>query len=241
MSVLFARRPVLCLSLAVAVSATSCAHGDPAVGAATALPATGSGDAWDSGPDGAAPAGRPISPLDLLDITVLEAPEFTRTLRVSEEGQISLPLIGMLPAAGLTPLELETELAERLRGSFMVDPQVTVFLKEAAVDPIYVVGEVNQPGAFTPSGSNRLSVLQALALARGTKPGASQAAVVIRTAADGSRSQIPVRLGDVLKGRSLDPVLEPNDIVYVPTDRQKSVALGVVNALVRVVTFRTVF
>jgi polysaccharide export outer membrane protein len=214
---------------------TSCAHGNPG-GIAAA-----SDTAADGRTDGAVPLVRPVSPLDLLDITVLDAPEFTLTLRVSEQGQISLPLIGVLPAAGRTPHELEAELAGRLRGTYMVDPQVTVFLKEAAVDPIYVVGEVNQPGAFTPSGSHRLSVLQAVALARGTKPGASQAAVVIRTAADGSRSQFPVRLGDVLKGRTLDPVLQPNDIVYVPTDRQKSVALGVVNALVRVVTFRTVF
>jgi polysaccharide biosynthesis/export protein len=188
------------------------------------------------------PHARVIGPLDLLEIAVMDAPEFSRLARVSEQGEISLPLLGLSPAAGLTPHQLEVALADRLRHTYMVDPQVTVQVREAATDPIYVVGEVGQPGAFTASGANQLTVLQAVALARGLKPTASKRGVfVIRKAADGSRLQIPVRFNDVVRGRAPDLLLEPSDVVYVPTNMERSVALGVVNTLVRVVTFRAVF
>jgi polysaccharide export outer membrane protein len=187
-------------------------------------------------------AARMVAPGDLLSITVLDAPEFTREMRVAADGKISLPLLGVVPAAGQTPRDLETSLADRLRGSYMVDPQVTVDVVEAAEEPVYVVGQVNRPGAFVPSGTNRLTVLQALALAEGAKPtGAQGGAVVIRTGVDGSRTQIPVHIPDVVKGEAPDLVLQPNDIVYVPTAMGRSVALGIVDTLVRVVTFRAVF
>lgn len=185
---------------------------------------------------------RLIGPLDLLDITVLDAPEFTRSVRVSENGEISLPLLGILPAAGRTPHELEAYLAAELRSTYMVDPQVAVRVTEAASDPIYVVGEVQQPGAFTSASSARLTVLQAVALARGLKPAASKRGVyVIRSSPDGTTSHIPVPLSDVINGQSPDLLLEPSDIVYVPTNTERSIALGAVNTLVRLVTFRAVF
>lgn len=187
-------------------------------------------------------ASRMIAPGDLLSLTVLDAPEFTRELRVASDGKISLPLLGVVPAAGQTPRGLETALADLLRGTYMVDPQVTVDVVEAAVEPVYVVGQVNQPGAFVPSGASRLTVLQAVALARGVKATGSQGGtVVIRTATDGTRTQIPVNIPDVVKGEVPDLVLQPNDIVYVPTNMERSIALGIVNTLVRVVTFRAVF
>lgn len=187
-------------------------------------------------------AARMVAPGDLLSITVLDAPEFTRELRVAADGKISLPLLGVVPAAGQTPRDLETSLADRLRGTYMVDPQVTVDVVEAAAEPVYVVGQVNRPGAFVPSGPNRLTVLQAIALAEGAKPTGSQGGtVVIRTGADGTRTQIPVDIPDVVRGEAPDLVLQPNDIVYVPTNMERSIALGIVNTLVRVVTFRAVF
>ncbi len=187
-------------------------------------------------------AARRIAPNDLLDIQVMDAPEFTREVRVTADGVISLPLLGVIKAAGQTPRDLEVSLADQLRATYMVDPQVTVQVVEAAAEPVYVVGEVNQPGAFVPSGSSSLTVLQAVALARGIKPSGSQGGtVVIRTLVDGTRQEIPVSLPDVVQGRAPDLVLLPNDVVYVPTNMERSVALGVINALIRVVTFRAVF
>lgn len=187
-------------------------------------------------------AARMIAPRDLLAVEVMDAPEFTREVRVTADGAISLPLLGVIKAAGQTPRDLELSLAEQLRATYMLDPQVTVHVVEAATEPVYVVGEVNQPGAFVSSGTTPLTLLQALALARGVKPSGSQSAtMVIRTMADGTRQEIPVSVPDVVKGEVPDVVLQPNDIVYIPTNMERSVALGVLNALIRVVTFRAVF
>jgi polysaccharide biosynthesis/export protein len=197
--------------------------------AATQLPATPGG-------------GRFIVPHDLLEITVLEAPELSRTTRVSDSGDVSLPLLGQMRAAGNTPMEFETAVAHKLRETYMKDPHVTVEVKEAAAQPIYVLGEVNQPGAFTTAGREGLTVLQAVAMARGVKPSGSMGrSVLIRTAPNGERHQLPVALDDVLRGRARDVVLQANDVLYVPKNTERAVALGLVDALVRVVTFRAVF
>jgi polysaccharide biosynthesis/export protein len=185
---------------------------------------------------------RTIIPQDLLQVTVFAAPELSAITRVSDTGEISLPLIGAVRAAGNTTRELERSLADRLRTSYMHDPHVSVEVKEEAAQPIYVLGEVNEPGAFTTSGQNRMTLLQAVSNARGFKPSAAyRRIVVIRTSADGERLQVPVNLDDVLKGRAPDMMLQTNDVVYVPKNTERAVALGLVDALLRVVTFRTVF
>ncbi len=83
---------------------------------------------------------------DLLEIAVFEAPELDRTLRVSANGQISLPLLGSSQAAGLTSRELEVVIQELLRRSYMKDPHVSVFVKDMQSHPVSVFGAVKKPG-----------------------------------------------------------------------------------------------
>jgi polysaccharide export outer membrane protein len=107
---------------------------------------------------------------------------------------------------------------------------------------VYVVGEVRRPGAFPLARNNGMTVLQAIALGEGLAPNAARKrTIVIRTDAAGQRVQLPVDLGDVLAGRAADVALQPQDVVFVPGSTAKSVALGVVDALVRMVTLRGVF
>jgi polysaccharide export outer membrane protein len=104
---------------------------------------------------------------------------------------------------------------------------------------VYVVGEVVRPGGFTLAGGRPLTVLQALALAQGL--GGTAAAgnsVIVRTAEDGSRHEVPVDLDRVLDGSVPPPLLRAEDVLFVPNNDAKSAALGVVNALVRMVTLR---
>lgn len=104
---------------------------------------------------------------------------------------------------------------------------------------VYVVGEVNRPGGFTMPPGQPMTVLQALAMAGGLAgTAAAGSSVIVREEEDGSRDEIPVDLDDVLRGRSTPPTLGPRDVLFVPKNGAKSFALGVVNALVRMVTFR---
>lgn len=189
------------------------------------------------------PAGsRNIGAGDLLNITVFGAPELSRETRVGGDGSVTMPLLGIVRAAGRTPRELESALQDTLRKTYMVDPRVSVEVKEAAIAPVYVVGEVNEPGAFTQTGETRLTVLRAVALARGLKPGAARsAAVVLRPTGRGEPARIEVNLDDAVRGRAPDLVLQPNDVLFVPTNTQRAVTLGMINAALRIVTFRAVF
>lgn len=185
---------------------------------------------------------RTIVPRDLLQLTVFEAPELSGEFRVAETGDISLPLLGVMRAGGSTPRELEDALVARLSGTYMHDPHVSIQVKEEAAQPIYVLGEVNQAGAYGSTDNEAITILRAVSLARGLKPSAAAGrAVVIRTGPGGERLQLPVDLAEVLRGQSPDVILQANDVVYVPTNAGRAVTLGLLNALVRVVTFRTVF
>jgi polysaccharide export outer membrane protein len=111
-----------------------------------------------------------IGPDDLIAIAVYDSPELTRTVRVSEEGQIRLPMLKRaIPAAGLLPRELESAIAEALRAEqILIDPVVTVTVAEYRSRPISVAGAVKRPVTFQVSGN--VSLLDALTRARASRP-----------------------------------------------------------------------
>ena len=118
-------------SLLHAQDGTSVVH-DPS--AATPLePTPSAASRTDQGP------GYRIGRDDVLGVSVLHAPELTVTVRVTEHGDISLPLLGAVPAAGLTALELETALETRLRDRYIREPDVTVQVTELQSQPVSVV------------------------------------------------------------------------------------------------------
>lgn len=121
-----------------------------------------------------------IGPEDLLEITIFEAPEMNRALRVSAGGEISLLLLGAVRAAGLTPRELETVLAELLRRSYMKDPHVGVFVKELQSRAVSVFGAVFKPGVFQVRGTK--TVVEMLSLAEGLAADAGDTVLVMRGA-----------------------------------------------------------
>ena len=117
---------------------------------------------------------------DLIEISVFEAPELDRTVRVSANGQISLPLVGSSQAAGLTSRELEVVIQELLRRNYMKDPHVGVFVKDMQSHPVSVFGAVKKPGVFQIRGSKRL--IEVLSMAEGLSDDAGDTVVVMRQA-----------------------------------------------------------
>lgn len=106
---------------------------------------------------------------DLVDISVFEVPELSRTVRVSASGEVSLPLLGTVQIAGMTTRELEQDLRERLRETYVRDPQVSVFIQEYKSDPVSVVGAVKLPGLY--QIQTRKSLIEVLAMAQGFSEG----------------------------------------------------------------------
>jgi polysaccharide biosynthesis/export protein len=302
-----------------------------------------------------------IGPEDLLEISVLEAPDLSRTVRVSDDGAISLPLLGSIQAAGLSTREMETVLEDLLRQTYMKDPQVSVFVQEMRSHPVsvfgavekpgvyqirdaktlvevlsmaqgladdagdsviivrhggqssdlvegssphsdstvtadppreagasgqggagqatdevsspesitvnlkdlldsgnpsanvlvypgdavkvtragivYVVGEVHKPGGFVLKTNENISVLQAIALAEGitSTSNRKQTRIILAGERNGSREEIPINLDKILAGKAPDPLLKPNDILFVPTSSSKAALHGFAQSTAMVV------
>jgi polysaccharide export outer membrane protein len=122
-----------------------------------------------------------VGPDDLLSINVFEAQELNRDVRVSAGGEISLPLLGAVRAAGLTPRELEMVLQELLHRTYMKDPHVSVFVREVESHPVSVMGAVKRPGVFQIRGNK--SLLEVLSLAEGLADDAGDTVIILRGAA----------------------------------------------------------
>ncbi|MEJ2007965.1 MAG: polysaccharide export protein [Acidobacteriota bacterium] len=121
-----------------------------------------------------------IGPNDQLAINVLEAPDLSVAVRVTADGNISLPLLGTIRAAGMTPRELALVLQALLRRSYMKDPQVTVTVIEMQSHSVSVLGAVQKPGVFQVRGTKTL--LEMLSMAGGLATDAGDAVLVMRGA-----------------------------------------------------------
>jgi polysaccharide biosynthesis/export protein len=123
-----------------------------------------------------------IGPEDLLEISVLEAPDFNRTVRVADDGTISLALLGTVPAAGLTTHELQDDLEDRLRQTYMNDPQVSVFVQEMKSHPVSVFGAVQKPGVYQIRRPKTL--VEVLSMAQGLADDAGDTIIISRNPSD---------------------------------------------------------
>lgn len=187
-------------------------------------------------------AARPASPQDyrigfddVLDVSVFEAQELNREVRVSSAGEISLPLLDSVHVTGLSPREVELVLQELLRRKYMKDPHVSVFVREMQSHPVSVLGAVRKPGVFQVRGSKTL--LEILSLAEGLADDAGETVIIMRGAglqnpseaspeettsaqnANDSQSSdiVQVNLKNLLDSSDVhqNPMVNPGDIVKV--------------------------
>ncbi len=152
---------------------------------------------------------------DKLQINVYKEADLTQALQVRPDGRITMPLVGDLAAAGQTPMQLQRRLAESLR-EFVSNPVVTVMVVEVAERVIYVMGEVNNPGAVPLKGS--MTVLQALSVAGGFKDFASKGGIkVLRKTAGADRVEtFPFSYKDAVRNDAEVFYLAEGDTVVVP-------------------------
>ena len=157
-----------------------------------------------------------IGPDDVLVVNVWKESELSEELPVRPDGKISLPLIGDVQASGLTPGRLQESIHTRL-STYLVNPTVTVIVKETRSHRFNVVGEVERPGSFVLG--QPLRVLDALALAGGFRDFAKTSGIyVLRLHANGSPQRFPFNYKQVISGRNLEQniSLQPGDTVVVP-------------------------
>jgi|HubBroStandDraft_4_1064222.scaffolds.fasta_scaffold451193_2 polysaccharide export outer membrane protein len=174
----------------------------------------------DARPD-AKPADKPhdnsfvIGNDDVLAINVWKEPDISRSIPVRSDGKISLPLVGEVQAAGLTPLALEKNIAEKLK-NFISEPEVTVMVQQINSQKFNILGQVARPGTYVIANSP--TVLDAIALAGGFRDFAKQKSIYILRQGPGGESRLHFNYKDVSQGKDMaqNIKLQPGDTIIVP-------------------------
>ncbi len=159
-----------------------------------------------------------IGPEDLLEVSVFELEGLNKTVRVSEEGMITLPLLGEVRAEGHTRRGLEEVVRNLLEEKYINSPQVSVFIREFRSRSVSVIGSVQKPGTYKLLGSRTL--IHMISEAGGLTDNAGPELYVIRIGADGESRRITVNIDELMiQGRSeLNIQVQSGDVINIPAD-----------------------
>jgi polysaccharide export outer membrane protein len=156
-----------------------------------------------------------VNPGDTLEISVWKEEDLQREVLIRPDGSFSFPLAGDISAKDRTVNEIRDELASRL-SRYIPDLVITVTVTGIEGNRIFVIGQVNKPGAYVMNP--QLDVVQAMSLAGGTTPFASLKNIRILRRENGVQRSISFDYTDVSEGKSLEQniLLQSGDVVVVP-------------------------
>ena len=179
-----------------------------------AVSASGATDKADSSKDSSdKPVIVTLGAGDLIEVSVYNVPELASKVRVSNSGDIYLPLIDYVHVEGLTQEEAQAVIEKRLAdGGFVRNPHVTIFVTEFNSQGVTILGEVGKPGIYPDIGDHRL--YQVVSQAGGFTLNASRKiAILRRNESEPIRVTLPRNLADDLAGNVL---IMPGDTITVP-------------------------
>jgi polysaccharide export outer membrane protein len=167
-----------------------------------------------------------IGPQDILAITSYDQADLSGRFTVEADGTFTYPLIGRFKAGGLTLHEVEDGLKKKLKDDgFFRNPQITVAIDTYRSRRIFVVGEVRSPGTYILSGN--MTLVEAIARAGSTLPGASGDAIIVHAGENASAPTLPttddksdvvrINLRNLENGSLAEnAVLRDGDTIFVP-------------------------
>lgn len=202
-------------AMIAAMTLSACASTpDPVIGAAVTQPRA---DLGQSGYSYARSDVYMLRPTDTISVGVFREPDLSlEEVRIGVEGNVSLPMLGSIPAAGQTAKQFEQDVTRRLAALGIKSPMVSVNITDYASHLVTVEGAVEKPGVFVFQPGSRLS--SAVAMASGPKRTANtQQVAVFRESPEGIMIA-KFDYGQISTGKMLDPVLEPGDRIVMGTD-----------------------
>jgi polysaccharide export outer membrane protein len=156
---------------------------------------------------------------DKLDIAVFQSPALTGSYITDEAGGLTFPLVGRIPALGLTPQQLAVQIQNGLRGRYLVNPQVTVNPTDLVEPSVSVGGEVAHPGTYPASTSQTL--LRAVNNAGGLGSYANSKDVLVLRESQGQHYIGVYNLAAIQRGNYDDPNIYPGDVIAVGDSPQR--------------------
>lgn len=181
---------------------------------------------------------QPLSPNDVLEVNVFQVDNLNRTVQVDASGQISLPLIGTVTAAGKTVRQLEKEIETAYGANYLQSPDVTVFVKESIGQRITVDGEVTRAGIFSVSSNS--SLIDAIALAGGFNAVGDEKKVFVYRNIGPNTLVTNYNVEEIRAGKSRNPRIYGGDKIVVFASKSKIAmnnlkdALGVASSATRI-------
>ncbi len=156
-----------------------------------------------------------IGEQDSLAITVWKEKEISGGVVVRPDGIITVPLVGEVKVVGMTPVQLQSLLAEKLK-PFVTVPQVTVAVTDIRSRKVYLVGHAIREGTFTINSST--TVLQLIVQAGGLTDFAKRKKIYILRQQGDRQVRFPFNYEDVIRGKHIEQniVLQPGDTIVVP-------------------------
>ncbi len=169
---------------------------------------------------------------DLIEVSVFGVEDFNYDLRIDSLGQIDLPFIGSITAAGLTPTELGQELKSTLDDRLIRNPQVSVFVKEYRSQPVFLLGAVKEPGQY--QMIYQLNLIDVLAMAGGLDIERAADYALVRRRGSGTDNEdinssrtngesteldvVEIDLKELLEGGdlSLNIPIQGGDVIHIP-------------------------
>ncbi len=206
------------------VLAAGCASSQPRIGGAPGLEVVDSSALPSPTVADLAANERPyrVGPFDILNIDVYGSEELSkREIQIDASGRITFPLIGTLEVAGKTPGEVSELMADRFRGRFIRNPQVTVNLKEIFSQKVTISGEVKKAGVYPIVG--KMTLLTAIASAEGWTELSQKGEVVVLRTVGGRDYAALYDVRAIEKGRYADPEIFASDVVVVGRSESRSI------------------
>ncbi len=211
----------ICCVLLIATALAACAGREPLTSTPRLTVVEGNGVLPAPHRNDLTAADRPalIGPLDTIQIDVFGVPDLSREMQVDSSGGISMPLVGTIDARGRTAKEVATAIEATLRGRYVRDPDVTVNIKSSVSQVVTIDGQVVEPGLYPVT--NQMTLLRAIASAKGLSEFARQDDVVILRTVDGHRMAGLYNIDAIRRGAYDDPAIYANDVVVVGDSPQR--------------------
>ncbi len=152
---------------------------------------------------------------DVLGVVFWREPDISGDVTVRPDGRITLPVIGEMQAAGLTPAQLQTQIVAAA-GKYLTAPNVAVVVRTINSRRVFVTGRVLTPGSHALKGP--LTVIQAIALAGGLTEFANAKGIMVLRVTPTANHRFKFNYKDVANGKNLEQniLLLPGDTVVVP-------------------------
>ncbi len=153
---------------------------------------------------------------DVFLVRVFKHDDMSGEYAVSEEGTINFPEIGIVKVVGRTPAQVEQEIQTRLADGYLVNPTVSVLVKEYKSKTVSVLGQVRKPSVV--NYVSGLSIVDAISQAGGFTPMARKNAVKVtrKGVAEAKTESYTVPVESIANGKASDFYLRPGDTVFVP-------------------------